>query len=216
MPFPADRTQRADGSPADKVRRALRPSDRSRETAGNERLTGSTAGVLLVLLAVEGVTIVALRPLLSVHVFVGVLLIPPIALKLASTGYRFVRYYTRHPAYHRQGPPRLLLRLLAPLVVASTLALFGTGVALIVQGPRAGVILALHKASFLVWFVAMTIHVLAYVLRVPAMVVADWRRPNTVSGSAVRRVLLLGSVAAGVVLGIIALPLAHPWVVGMR
>ena len=194
----------------------MRPSDRSRETAGNERLTGSTAGVLLVLLAVEGVTIVALRPLLSVHVFVGVLLIPPIALKLASTGYRFVRYYTRHPAYHRQGPPRLLLRLLAPLVVASTLALFGTGVALIVQGPRAGVILALHKASFLVWFVAMTIHVLAYVLRVPAMVVADWRRPNTVSGSAVRRVLLLGSVAAGVVLGIIALPLAHPWVVGMR
>lgn len=216
MPFQADRAERGDDSPVDKVRRALRPSDRSRETAGNERLTGATAGVLLVLLAVEGATIVALRPLLSVHVFVGVLLIPPIVLKLASTGYRFMRYYTRHPAYHRQGPPRLLLRLLAPLVVASTLALFGTGVALILQGPRAGVMLALHKASFIVWFVAMTIHVLAYALRVPAMVVADWRRPNTVSGSAVRRALLIGSVAAGVVLGIVALPFAHPWIVQMR
>lgn len=216
MPFQADRAERGNDSPVDKVRRVLTPSDRSRETAGNERLTGSTAGVLLVLLAVEGATIVALRPLLSVHVFVGVLLIPPIVLKLASTGYRFMRYYTRNPAYHRQGPPQLLLRLLAPLVVASTLALFGTGVALIVQGPRAGVILALHKASFVVWFVAMTIHVLAYALRIPAMLVADWRRPNTVSGSAVRRALVLGSVAAGVALGIVALPYAHPWIVQMR
>jgi len=216
MPFPVDGAQRAGGSPVDNVRRALRSSDRSQETAGNERLTGSTAGVLLVLLAVEGATIVALRPLLSVHVFVGVLLIPPIVLKLASTGYRFVRYYTHHPAYRLQGPPRLLLRLLAPLVVVSTLALFGTGVALIVQGPRAGVILALHKASFIIWFLVMTIHVLAYVFRVPATVVADWRRPNSVSGSAERRALLLGSVAVGVVLGIVALPFAHPWIVQMR
>jgi hypothetical protein len=215
MRFQADGEQRHD-SPVGQVQRGLRQSGRSGETAGNERLTGATAGVLLVLLAVEGATIVALRPLLSVHVFVGVLLIPPIVLKLASTGYRFVRYYTRHPAYRRQGPPRLLLRLLGPLVVVSTLALFGTGVALIVQGPRAGVILALHKASFVIWFLVMTIHVLAYVLRVPAIVVADWRRPNTVSGSAVRRALLLGSVAAGVVVGIVALPLAHPWIVQMR
>ena len=215
MPFRADGAPREDDARADKIRRALRPSDLSRETAGNERLTGSTAGVLVVLLAVEGATIVALRPLLPVHVFVGVLLIPPIMLKLASTGYRFMRYYTRHPAYQRQGPPRLLLRLLAPFLVASTLALFGTGVALIVQGPRAGVMLALHKASFIIWFVAMTIHVLAHVLRVPAMVVADWRRPNTVSGSTVRRALLLGSVGAGVVLGIVALPLAHPWIARM-
>ena len=54
--------------------------------------------MLLVLLAVEGVTILFLRPLLSVHIFVGMLLIPPVALKLGSTGYRFVRYYQRRRA----------------------------------------------------------------------------------------------------------------------
>jgi hypothetical protein len=64
-------------------------------TEGNARLTGLTGVVLLILLSVEGVTLVDLRRLLSVHVFVGLLLILPIALKLASTGYRLVRYYTR-------------------------------------------------------------------------------------------------------------------------
>ena len=53
-----------------------------------------TGAVLIVLLAVIGLTIIALRPLLSVHLFVGMLLIGPVALKLCSTGYRFVRYYT--------------------------------------------------------------------------------------------------------------------------
>ena len=52
------------------------------------------------------------------------LLIPPVALKLASTGYRFWHYYRGSPAYVLRGPPHLLLRLLAPLVVVSTLAVF--------------------------------------------------------------------------------------------
>src|SRR6266700_2655738 len=41
----------------------------------------------------------------GLHMFVGLLLIPPVALKLASTGYRFVRYYTASPAYRRKAPP---------------------------------------------------------------------------------------------------------------
>jgi hypothetical protein len=61
-------------------------------TDGNERLTALTAVVLVALLAVEGVTIVVLRPLISVHLFVGLLLVPPVGLELASTGYGFVRY----------------------------------------------------------------------------------------------------------------------------
>ena len=74
-------------------------------TTGNERLTTATGVVLLVLLAVIGVTILRLRSLLWVHLFVGMLLIGPIALKMASTGYRFVRYYTANPRYRRKGPP---------------------------------------------------------------------------------------------------------------
>ena len=80
-----------------------KPSDEG--VARNERLTATTAVVLVLLLAVEGVTILAIRPLLSWHVFVGMLLIPPVALKLASTGYRMLRYYGRSPAYVRRGPP---------------------------------------------------------------------------------------------------------------
>src|ERR1700685_2891935 len=100
-------------------------------TAGNERLTAVTGAVLIVLLAVIGVTIISLSQLLWVHLFVGVLLIGPLMLKLASTGYRFVRYYTRDAAYRHVGPPALPLRLIAPIVVLSTVVVFASGVALL-------------------------------------------------------------------------------------
>src|SRR5690242_13679232 len=71
-----------------------RSSNRSGGVDGNERLTAATAIVLIALLAAEGVTILFLRPLFSAHVFIGMLLIPPVALKLGTTGWRFTRYYT--------------------------------------------------------------------------------------------------------------------------
>src|SRR5437763_14360695 len=64
------------------------PPARSGGVEGNARLTASAAVALLVLLAIEGVTILFIRSLLPVHVFVGMMLIPPIALKLASVGWR--------------------------------------------------------------------------------------------------------------------------------
>jgi hypothetical protein len=182
-------------------------------TAGNERLTATTAAVLLVLLAVEGATIVSIRSLLSVHIFVGMLLIPPVLLKLASTGYRFARYYTGSHHYRLKGPPALLMRLLvAPAVVASTVALFATGVALIVAGPHRGVLLGLHKASFVVWFAAMTVHVLGYVFRLPRLVLADSSSASGSPGAALRHGILLGSIVAGVMLALATLPLEHPWI----
>ena len=54
--------------------------------AGNHRLTTSVGLVLLVLLGVEALTTLALDTYLSVHIFLGLLLLPPVALKLASTG----------------------------------------------------------------------------------------------------------------------------------
>lgn len=181
-------------------------------TEGNARLTALTGLVLLGLLAAEGVTILAIRPLLSVHVFVGLLLIPPVALKLAATGYRFFRYYTRDFEYVRKGPPVLLMRMLvAPGLVASTLGVFGTGVALLVVGPREGIVLGLHKASFVVWIVAFGIHVLVYLLRVPTLVGADWGRGATRDGATVRYGVVAVSLVAGLTLAIAALPAADPW-----
>ena len=72
--------------------------------AGNARLTGAIAAALLVLLAAEGATIPFIGPLLGPHIFIGLLLIPPVLLKLASTGYRFARYYTGSRRLRRKGP----------------------------------------------------------------------------------------------------------------
>ena len=41
------------------------------------------------LLAIEGVTILSVQRLISAHVFIGMLLIPIVALKMGSTIYRF-------------------------------------------------------------------------------------------------------------------------------
>ena len=85
-------------------------------TEGNARLTGTTGAVLILLLAAEGATILRIRDLISVHIFLGMLLIPPVALKLATTGYRFVSYYAGVAAYRANGPPHALMRyLVAPV-----------------------------------------------------------------------------------------------------
>src|SRR6059058_2197088 len=111
--------------------RSVRVRSRRRSlggAAGNAQLTSLVGAVLLVLLAVEGATIPFLGSLLSVHIFVGMLLLGPVAVKLASTGYRFGRYYTRRREYVEAGPPVPVLRLVvAPVLVVSTVTLFTTG-----------------------------------------------------------------------------------------
>lgn len=182
---------------------------------GNARVTGGAAAMLLILLAIEGATIPFIGPLVGPHIFIGMLLIPPVLLKLASTGYRFTRYYSGAPSYRRNGPPPLALRVLAPGVVLTTLALFGTGVALLITGPHTGSLTVLHKASFIAWFVLMTLHVLGHVLEVPRLAFADWRsrggREAEIAGSGLRLMLLGSSILAGFVLAAATISLAAPW-----
>src|SRR5215472_2551364 len=98
---------------------------------GNERLTAGVGIVVLLLTLVEIATILlGVHSFMSLHVFVGFVLIPVVLLKLASTGWRFARYYTGTRAYVVRGPPRLGMRLLAPLLVAVTAVVFATGVAM--------------------------------------------------------------------------------------
>lgn len=186
--------------------------------AGNARLTGSAAAMLLLLLALEGATIPLIGSLRGPHIFIGMLLIPPVLLKLGSTGYRFLRYYTRNPAYLRKGPPHLLMRLLAPGVVIASLALFATGVLLLIEGPDSGSLKLLHKASFIVWFALMTAHVLGHILEVPALAVPDWRgkggREAQLAGSGLRLALLGMSLLAGLALALATYQLAGSWLSG--
>jgi hypothetical protein len=178
---------------------------------GNERLTTSVGLVLLVLLIAETLTTLSARSLLPVHLFLGLLLLPPLALKLGSTGWRFLRYYAGDRLYREEGPPRLVLRLLAPLLIASTLALFASGIALAVVGGDG--LFAVHIVSFGVWGLVMIVHVLAYLARTLRVGTADWHRSAepVVAGARGRRAALGGAVLAGVILAAATYPLQQGW-----
>jgi hypothetical protein len=193
-----------------------RPAARVRDgVTANARLTGAVAAALLVLLAAEGATIPFIGPLVGPHIFIGMLLIPPVLLKMASTGYRFARYYTHDGPYVAKGPPPLALRVLAPGVVLTTLALFGTGIALLIAGPPGGTLIFAHKLSFIAWVALMTLHVLGHLLEVPRLATVDWRRnapcEARLAGAGARALTLTAAIGAGLALALLTLSMAEPW-----
>lgn len=206
---------------AEATGRSDRPDPRKPRTggpAGNARLTAWTGLVLLVLLAVEGVTLVDVRGLITWHVVVGSLLVPPALLKTATTGWRMVRYYAGNRDYRLAGPPPMLLRLLAPLVVASTLALLATGIVVGVVGPDSArgslwgtptSLLFLHQASFAVWVVATSLHVLGRL--VPAARIIRGRAASAVEGRALRGLVVLAVLAVAVWVATIILAGSAGW-----
>jgi hypothetical protein len=179
----------------------------------NTRLTGAAAAVLLILLAAEGLTLVSVRSLLSWHVFIGMLLVPAVLLKIGSTGWRFVRYYRGAPAYRHKGPPPLLLRLLGPVVVILTVALFASGIGLVLAPHSLRHTLRFaHTASFVLWAGAMTIHVLGHVVETARLAPLDWvrRTRRDVAGAGARQWALAASLIVGVALGFAMLgPATH-------
>lgn len=183
----------------------------------NARLTGGTAVVLLVLLAVEGLTILSIRSLLSVHVFVGMLLIPPVLLKIGSTTWRFAKYYLGDPEYRRKGPPPPLLRVIGPLVVVLTLTVLASGVALLLApaNMRAGLLL-LHQGSFVVWLMLIALHVLGHLLDTARLAPRDWyhRTRRQVQGAGARQWAIATSVAVGLVVAVVTMPALATWIVG--
>jgi hypothetical protein len=181
--------------------------------AGNATLTSATAAVLTVLLAAEGVTILFLGGLMGAHMFLGLVLLGPVALKLASTGWRFARYYVGATAYRQKGPPVLPLRLLAPLLVTATVGVFASGVALLLLGHRSDVLLLVHKASFIVWGACFAVHFLAHLPRMLRSLSSDWSAAarGTTGGTRTRAALLAGALGAGVLLAVAMLGLIGSW-----
>jgi hypothetical protein len=161
------------------------------------------ATLLLLLLAIEAATLLDVTRWLTVHAFVGMLLIPVVALKLASAGWRMARYYLGGEEYVLRGPPHVVLRtLVAPVTVASTIALFGTGVLLLALDQTHGTIVGLHKVSFFVWLGAVGIHVLT---RLPGL----WHALHgRVPGLALRLGVAATSLVAGAAVATLTLPAA--------
>ncbi|MCW3029527.1 MAG: hypothetical protein JWN81_2738 [Solirubrobacterales bacterium] len=186
-------------------------------TTGNELLTTATGAILLMLLAVLGVTIIRIGQLLWLHLFLGMLLIGPLALKLASTGYRFVRYYSGSLSYRSKGAPAALLRVMGPVVVVSTLVVFASGVALLFAGPSSrDTLLPIHKLSFFVWLAFMGLHVLAHLPSILPALRSDYGRPSELgahlAGRSGRVIALAGALVAGLVLAVLVIPEFAPWV----
>lgn len=205
--------QRVDGAV---VRRGRRPNTvTGGGTDGNELLTSMTGAVLIVMLAVLGITILRIHQLIWLHLFLGLVLLGPISVKMASTGYRFFRYYTRNPAYRSKGPPEPLMRLTAPIVVASTVVVFATGILLLIAGPSGrDQYLFLHKASFVIWLGATAVHVLGHLVDLQrSLLPTDERTALSGSspGAAGRWLALVGALVGGVVLAIALIPQFAPW-----
>lgn len=135
--------------------------------ARNERLTALTGLALYLLLVAVVVTIAGISGLLGAHYLVGFLLIPPVLLKLGSTGYRFWRYYAGGGPFRLAGAPPVLLRfVVAPVLVASTVVVLATGVELWLFGLRFGSIwMPIHTVSAVVMLFAVTAHLLAHLRR---------------------------------------------------
>jgi hypothetical protein len=197
--------------------------------AGNARLTAWTGLVLLALVVAELVTLLDVRGLLSWHVVIGVLLVPFALLKTASTGWRIVRYYTGTRPYRSAGPPPLFLRVLGPLVIATTLGVLGSGIWLIAVGEGSGRstlfsalgrridLLTVHQALFIAFAVVTGLHLLARI--VPALTLVSSRvraglgarTPAGVPGGGRRVTALAATLVAAAVAAALLLPLADSW-----
>ncbi len=197
------------------ARPRVRPRSRTGGVEGNARFTSSFAAVIFILLFVEGVTIVSIRSLLTPHIFIGVLLIPPILMKIASTTWRMMKYYAGNHEYRLKGPPAPLLRLLGPVLVVLTLVLLFSGVGLVVGAPVSSrpLLFTIHRASFVLWFGVMAIHVLGHAIDTARFAPRDWLAytRRQVRGASARQWSLGASLVIGAIGAAIITPYAANW-----
>lgn len=194
--------------------------------AGNAALTAWVGLVLLVGAVADLLTLFNITGLLSWHVAIGALLIPPAVVKTAATGWRIARYYFGNAPYQEAGPPPMLLRLLGPLVVVSTLGLLGSGVLLVLLGPVGahGTLLdvagfrvdwvTVHQGFFAVWVAATGLHVLGRLVPALHITTPSEGGVNAIPGRAARALLLVAMTASMVALAVVLVRAVGGWTVG--
>ncbi len=205
----------------DAVSRAARPKYPGRGRLAhlgieaNERLTGTTALVLLVLLAIEGATIVRVQFALDA---------PRVHWSTAGAARHrqdvehdvaLCKVLPRYAGVSPQGSAAgCRCRVLGPFTVILTAIVFVTGF-LLLLGPTSmrNEYFQLHRASFIAWFAVMVIHVLGHVGDMTRSSTKDWTRRTRklVAGARARRVVLAASLVVGLGFALVIVSYVGPW-----
>lgn len=191
--------------------------------AGNAALTAWLGLVLLVMFVGELLTLFDVHGLINWHVAIGALLIPPALAKTASTGWRIIGYYRGEAHYVHAGPPPLLLRVLGPLVVATTLAVLATGTVLVALGEQTSRTtllsplgfrvdwVTLHQGAFIAWAVATGLHVIGRLFPAARLVTGRAGTDGRVPGAALRVAAFGLTVATAAVAAVILVHADGTW-----
>jgi hypothetical protein len=166
-------------------------------TEGNHALTALTGSVLTLLLGLVFLTGLLMDALWHIHYVVGFILIPVVALKLMSTGYRMLRYYTGSSPYRAAGPPDPVSRLSAPFLVLSVVVALVTGVALFIERSRGGPLSTLHTDAAVISALLLGVHLLAHL---PDAIVTSWREARALWARAIA--VRIGAVLMALIIGI--------------
>ena len=180
----------------------------------NARLTGIAGIVILILLVAEVVTVaLGAASVLSLHVAIGLTLVPPVLVKLASTTWRMVNYYVGAAAYKHRGPPPTLARILGPLLSLTIILLLISGGALIL-GPSSlhRAALRVHKLTFYLVVLLILAHLAMHLTKAIRLTARDWlnRRGATFLTRA-RWTAVAGSVLLGALLALTLTGHAEPY-----
>jgi len=126
------------------------PADAIPVAVANSRLTAILGPTLLILFALQVVTVLAgVRSVLTWHVVLGLILLPPVGLKLTSVTWRMVSYHRGRDGFADITPPPPALRVLGLALAGLTVALLVSGITLL-DGPgwAQSPALLVHQVSF--------------------------------------------------------------------
>jgi len=191
--------------------RADRTKERSPAAAQNERITALDGAAIYVLFIAVAITVVRIGEPLSWHYLVGFLLIPPTALKVWTTGSRFAQYYGGSATFRQAGPPPLFLRfVVAPVLLASTVVVFATGLELWAFGLAfGGGWRTAHALSAVVLILSAAAHVIGHGRRSAAAAVEEASGPT--HAAITPRSIVVGSLLLGLALALASLLYVTPF-----
>jgi hypothetical protein len=176
-----------------------RPPDK-RNADGNTRLTGMSASFVLPLFLIEVATVVlGVKSVITLHVAVGLLLLGPVLLKLASVTYRMVSYHRGVNEYRQRGKPAVAPRLLGGALAVLVVLLLASGLVLIL-GPNAahGAARAIHIVTAYLVVLLLIVHIASHFRTAARLASADIRRRAAPApGARSRWLALLASLAIG-------------------